>query len=147
MSGPPPDADTTIRPPPPAPRSGLSLRVVGDGVLESLALPADGSVVIGRGAEADLRVDDPSLSRKHAMVVVAGGQIRIKDLGSANGTRLGERALEPGESVELQPGEVVDLGSVMMIVQRGFDGKRPRRLLPHGYFTARLDEQKNAATK
>ncbi len=148
MTGPPPDPDTTIRPPPPpaGPRA-LSLRAVGDGVLESIALPAEGSVVIGRGAEADLRIEDPSLSRKHAMVTVGGGQIRIKDLGSANGTRLGDRTLEPGESVELQPGEVADLGSIMVIVQRGFDGKRPRRLLPHGYFTARLEEECERAAR
>jgi DNA-binding NtrC family response regulator len=122
-----------------APR--LSLRVVGDDVLDSFPLPARGEVVVGRGEESDLRIDHPSISRKHALVTADGAVIRIKDLGSANGTRLGDRALEPGESVEVAPGEVVDLGSVMLILQRGYSGRRLRRLLPHGYFEARVEEE------
>jgi len=122
-----------------APR--LSLRVVGDELLDSFPLPPRGEVVVGRGEESDLRIDHPSISRKHALVTADSGVIRIKDLGSANGTHLGDRALEAGESVELAPGEVVDLGSVMLILQRGYSGRRLRRLLPHGYFEARVEEE------
>jgi transcriptional regulator with GAF, ATPase, and Fis domain len=98
----------------------LSLRVVADGILETHPLPDEGIVIIGRGPESDLRIDDPSISRRHAAVKVAAGAVTVTDLGSANGTRLVERALEPNQPVELLPGEVVDLGSVMVILQRGF---------------------------
>ena len=137
------DATTVVEP-----RGGLrssaprfALRVVGDDILDSFPLPPRGEVVVGRGEESDLRIEHPSISRKHALVTADDGVIRIADLGSANGTRLGERALEPGESVEVAPGEVVDLGSVMLIVQRGYSGRRLRRLLPHGYFEARVEEE------
>jgi two-component system, NtrC family, response regulator AtoC len=122
-----------------APR--LSLRVVGDDILDSYPLPPRGQVVVGRGEESDLRIDHPSISRKHALVTADDGVIHITDLGSANGTRLGDRALAAGESVELAPGEVADLGSVMLILQRGYSGRRLRRLLPHGYFEARVEEE------
>ena len=137
------DATTVVEP-----RSGLrsaaprlSLRVVGDDILDSFPLPASGEVVVGRGEESDLRIDHPSISRKHARVTVDTDGVRIADLGSANGTRLGDRALEPGESALLDPGEVADLGSVMLILQRGYSGRRLRRLLPHGYFEARVEEE------
>ena len=137
------DATTVVEP-----RSGLkssaprlSLRVVGDDILDSFPLPPRGEVVVGRGEESDLRIDHPSISRKHAKVVADDAGVRIADLGSANGTRLGDRLLDPGEQVELVPGEVVDLGSVMLILQRGYSGRRLRRLLPHGYFEARVEEE------
>jgi two-component system, NtrC family, response regulator AtoC len=96
---------------------GLALRVVGEGLVDLFALPATGDVVIGRGAEADVRIDDASISRKHALLSL-GPRVRIKDLGSANGTRVADRALDPGEWADVAPGEVVDLGSVMLILMR-----------------------------
>ena len=97
---------------------GLVLRVVGEGLVELFALPRAGDVVIGRGAEADVRIDDASISRKHALLGL-GPRIRIKDLGSANGTRVADRALDAGEWADVSPGEVIDLGSVMLILMRG----------------------------
>jgi DNA-binding NtrC family response regulator len=97
---------------------GLSLRVVGDGLVELFALPRVGDLVIGRGAEADVRIDDASISRKHALLSL-GRRVRIKDLGSANGTRVGDRTAEAGEWLDVAPGEVIDLGSVMLILMRG----------------------------
>jgi two-component system response regulator AtoC len=97
---------------------GFSLRVVGEGLVELFALPKVGDVVIGRGQEADVRIEDASISRKHAMLSL-GLHVRIKDLGSANGTRVADRALEPGEWAEVTPGEVIDLGSVVLILMRG----------------------------
>jgi two-component system response regulator AtoC len=97
---------------------GMALRVVGENLVDLFALPKAGDVVIGRGVEADIRIDDPSISRKHALLSI-GPRVRIKDLGSANGTRVADRALEPGQLADVSPGEVIDLGSVMLIVMRG----------------------------
>src|SRR5205823_3326352 len=95
---------------------GWALRVVGDGVVELFSLPKTGDLVIGRGQEADVRIDDASISRKHALLSL-GMRVRIKDLGSANGTRVGERAVT-SDWVEVSPGEVIDLGSVILILVR-----------------------------
>jgi hypothetical protein len=49
--------------------------------------------VLGRGSEADVVVDDPGVSRRHAEIRLDGGQAVIRDLGSTNGTFVdGERA-------------------------------------------------------
>jgi DNA-binding NtrC family response regulator len=101
---------------------GYSLRVVGEGLVELFALPKAGDVVIGRGVEADVRIDDASISRKHALLSI-GLHVRIKDLGSANGTRVADRTLEAGEWADVAPGEVIDLGSVMLILMRGAAGE------------------------
>jgi len=108
---------------------GMALRVVGEGLVELFALPAAGDVVIGRGAEADVRIDDASISRKHALLSL-GPRVRIKDLGSANGTRIADRTIGPGEWADVSPGEVIDLGSVMLILMRG--GAEPAASPPRG---------------
>ena len=46
-------------------------------------------MLIGRDPAADVAVDDPAMSRRHAMVVRRGSQFFLRDLGSANGTYLG----------------------------------------------------------
>ncbi len=97
---------------------GLALRVVGENLVDLFALPKAGDIVIGRGVEADIRIDDASISRKHAMLSI-GTKMRIKDLGSANGTRVANRTLGAGEWGDLATGEVIDLGSVMLILMRG----------------------------
>lgn len=59
-------------------------------------------ILIGRGSEADIAIDDPSMSRRHAMIVRRGGRFYLRDLGSANGTYLdgvlhnAERVLSDG---------------------------------------------------
>jgi pSer/pThr/pTyr-binding forkhead associated (FHA) protein len=47
-----------------------------------------GSNVIGRGTEADIRLPDTGVSRKHVDVVLDGGTATVEDLGSTNGTYL-----------------------------------------------------------
>jgi FHA domain len=59
-------------------------------------------ILIGRDPEADIAIDDPSMSRRHALIVRRRGRFYLRDLGSANGTYLdgvlhnGERALSDG---------------------------------------------------
>src|SRR5258708_18928299 len=46
--------------------------------------------VIGRGADAAIRIEDDGVSRKHARVVQSGNEVWIEDLESANRTFLNE---------------------------------------------------------
>ncbi len=91
-----------------------------EGQLTVVELPETGSLVIGRGAEADVVLDHPSISRRHARVEI-GELLRIEDLGSANGTFVGDVRLAPSNPTPIQAGIVVELGSVMLAV-RGGDG-------------------------
>jgi pSer/pThr/pTyr-binding forkhead associated (FHA) protein len=49
-----------------------------------LAVP--GRLVIGRGSDCDLVLDEPEMSRKHAMIEVTPAGIYLRDMGSSNGT-------------------------------------------------------------
>ena len=74
-------------------------------------------LVIGRGSEADLRINDPGISRRHAQIRVntAGPrvQIDIVDLGSTNGITVnGQRV----QQAVLQEGSRIEIGSTRMLV-------------------------------
>ena len=74
-------------------------------------------LVIGRGSEADLRINDPGISRRHAQIRVnpagPGLQIDIVDLGSTNGIMVnGQRV----QQAVLQEGSRIEIGSTRMLV-------------------------------
>ena len=45
-----------------------------------------GTVVLGRGQDADIRMDDELVSRRHCAITFDGDGVTVKDLGSTNGT-------------------------------------------------------------
>ena len=64
---------------------------------------SDNRVVIGRSSEADITLDEPEVSRQHAVLFRQGGRLWVADLGSANGTavngfQLGQDDLEVGQN-------------------------------------------------
>lgn len=75
------------------------------------------SKTFGRGRQADVMVDDPSLSRLHARFTVdADGQAAVDDLGSTNGIFInGTEQL----SAYLMLGDVVRLDRVEYVVKSG----------------------------
>jgi DNA-binding NtrC family response regulator len=87
---------------------------VGRGSCRAIELPAVGELLIGRDDEADIVLDDPASSRRHARLIVAGEEIRIADLGSHNGTRV--NGVRVDGSVALAYGDEIAVGEVMIIV-------------------------------
>jgi hypothetical protein len=63
--------------------SAPGLRVVAtwEGGSTIVDLPLRGTLTVGRGAEADVRIDHTSVSRRHARLVL-GDTITVEDLGS-----------------------------------------------------------------
>ncbi|MFT3772938.1 MAG: sigma 54-interacting transcriptional regulator [Minicystis sp.] len=116
--------------------SGLELLVVIGSKLSTHPLPASGSVTIGRAAECDIRVDDASVSRRHAALHV-GPDLLVEDLGSANGVRLRAPAAgsphtaqlqeikgAPGHPLPIRIGDTIALGAAMLVVRRT-EGRAP----------------------
>ncbi|MEO5730054.1 MAG: FHA domain-containing protein, partial [Byssovorax sp.] len=68
-------------------------------------------VLLGRSASCDLRVDDPRVSSEHASLGWTGAIWEVRDLGSKNGTFVGERRLAAGERIPLLPGDMLALGA------------------------------------
>jgi transcriptional regulator with PAS, ATPase and Fis domain len=96
--------------------SQLRLLVIEGDTAKAYPLPLRGTLTVGRAEECEVRIDHPSLSRRHASIEVDRG-IWIRELGSTNGTRLGGRRLGPDERVPLPPGELVEIGPVVAVVQ------------------------------
>ncbi len=63
-------------------------------------------LVVGRGTEADLRINDPGVSRRHIEFTVHGDDLEVVDLGSTNGmlvdgTKVGRAGLRDGTEVKI----------------------------------------------
>lgn len=67
----------------------------------------DGAV-LGRGEQAEIRLEDPFASSKHARIVRQGGVMVLEDMGSTNGTYLNEEVL--GGPAPLHPGDRIRIG-------------------------------------
>src|ERR1043166_7980921 len=82
----------------------------------TVTMPSSGELVIGRGPDAGLPVDDPLVSRAHAMLLVVPDGLRLSDLGSRHGTLLnGERLTEPRL---VGSGDVIAVGNALLVVRR-----------------------------
>ncbi len=90
-----------------APRSWIA-RLVGTGGQVALG---GRPVVLGAAAACDLVVDDPKASRRHTELCAVEGGVRVKDLGSTNGTWWqGSRVTE----VVVPSGAVIELGGAQV---------------------------------
>jgi hypothetical protein len=68
----------------------------------------DGTIVLGRGERAEIRLEDPFASSQHARVYEQGNIVVIEDLQSTNGTYLNEELLQTPRP--LHPGDRVRIG-------------------------------------
>ena len=68
----------------------------------------DGDLVLGRGDRAEIRLEDPFASSRHARIYEQGNIVVIEDLGSTNGTYLNEELLQTPRP--LHPGDRVRIG-------------------------------------
>jgi hypothetical protein len=71
-----------------------------------------GRTVIGRGTDADITVDDSSISRKHVEVLWDGARAQVNDLGSTNGSLL--NGTRVGQAL-LAPESIIDIGRTRIV--------------------------------
>ena len=101
-------ADQTTRPAPAAPIR--EIRLTSQTV--SLVVSVPGEHVLGRSPEAPLRVDHPTVSRRHAAVILSDDRTSayLRHEGGINGTRLNGKLVE--KLMPLSDGDVVRVGEV-----------------------------------
>ena len=84
-----------------------SLRLLLDGVVR----PVPAYTRIGRDADCELRTHCTQASRLHALLHWSGGDWRLRDLGSLNGTWCAGRRLGAGAEVRVGRGDGIGLGA------------------------------------
>lgn len=119
---------------PDQPDAALELIVVTETTVGRHLLPP-GTHVVGRGNDANIRIDSPAVSRRHARIIVADA-LHIEDCHSRNGTFVHGSLVTPGTLVAFNLKDVIDLGTgVALLFQRrtrsGNDLVCSSELCPH----------------
>ena len=99
---------------PSKPRKGIPTQVVileGGNKGESISLE-QAPLLIGRGNDAAIRLDDDYVSTRHARIANSGDQWFVEDLGSTNGTYLGQHKVD--SPVPLEAGVPVRIGKTVL---------------------------------
>jgi DNA-binding winged helix-turn-helix (wHTH) protein len=115
---------------------------------------AEGETILGRDREAMVPIDDSTVSRRHARIVIAGSNATIEDLGSKNGTCVGGKRAD--KALRLSDGDQIQLGSVFLTFHvlspeqstatvREPDGSSPRAERPRAERSTVQGRHKNDA--
>jgi pSer/pThr/pTyr-binding forkhead associated (FHA) protein len=89
--------------------AGRGVRLIAnDGRTYPLSI---GSTVIGRGDQANLRLPDVGISRRHARLDYDGSQVVLTDLGSTNGSMVNGQRIS---AVALNPGDMIQIGTTTL---------------------------------
>ena len=76
---------------------------------------AEGTHLIGRADDAALKLVQPSVSRRHAEIIVEGTQATVRDLGSHNGTML--NGAKVGDPMPIKAGDVIEVANITFRVE------------------------------
>ncbi len=92
------------------------MKLVAKSGSQSLEIPSGRTLVVGRTDDCDLPIADATVSRRHAELDLFAGQLRLRDLGSTNGTFVnGERV----DEATAAPGAEIAFGKVGFELRSG----------------------------
>ena len=77
---------------------------------------ADAPLLIGRGSDAAIRLDDDYVSTRHARIAASGDQWFVEDLGSTNGTYIGTVRITQPTTITL--GTQVRIGKTILELRK-----------------------------
>src|SRR2546428_992907 len=100
-------------------------------------LPVPTVLSIGRSPTSDVVLDDDRVSRRHARIESTPDGLRLRDLGSRNGSRVNGKRVEGAR--HLRSGDEIAIGNATLVVgitSAGFAGEL--RVLGHTAFEDRL---------
>jgi len=118
----------------------LLLVMVANGVKE-YDLASDGEYTVGRSPSAEIRIEAPSVSRRHAQIVCKKKRVFVLDLKSTNGTKVnGDRLGKT--AVEIAIGDAIRFGDVIAQLRssRAARAYSPSLVLAHELDTRLADE-------
>jgi adenylate cyclase len=96
---------------------------------QAFELRGGSTLVVGRALNSDIPVFDPTISRRHAEVTCDAGGVRVRDLGSSNGTFINGMKVEAATTVA--PGDIVTFGKVAFRLKEN----APTPAAPHAVST------------
>lgn len=73
-------------------------------------------LLIGRGSDAAIRLDDDYVSTRHARIAASGDQWFVEDLGSTNGTYIGSQRIS--QPTTLQLGSQIRIGKTTLELRK-----------------------------
>jgi pSer/pThr/pTyr-binding forkhead associated (FHA) protein len=75
-------------------------------------------VVLGRADDADVSVPDPKASRRPCHPILhVGACFQLTDLGSTNGTLVGNKPIEPNKPFMVSEGDAITIGATILVLQ------------------------------
>jgi pSer/pThr/pTyr-binding forkhead associated (FHA) protein len=77
---------------------------------------AEAPILIGRGSDAAIRLDDDYVSTRHARIAASGDQWFVEDLGSTNGTYIGSARITQPTTLTL--GTQVRIGKTLLELRK-----------------------------
>lgn len=95
------------------PDQKLSLAVIAGPDAGRMFVIEKPRVLLGR-EDVDVALDDPEISRQHAAIEVSGDRVTVVDLGSANGTHVGDEPVD--EALLENQGEFTIGASTLMLI-------------------------------
>ena len=99
------------------PRGAPTHVAITEGANAGETIPLDGApLLIGRGADAAIRLDDDYVSTRHARIASSGDQWFIEDLGSTNGTYIGSSRLTQPTTITL--GTAIRIGKTTLELRK-----------------------------
>ena len=90
--------------------------VVAGGITGTMVRLSEQGTSLGRSAESSFHIDDLTISRKHAFVLIDDkGSVWIRDEGSTNGTLLNGKRIHAHRPVDLADGDRIQLGTSVVL--------------------------------
>jgi len=91
--------------------TGIELTVAHAGTIKTYRFGR--RILVGRAPSADLRLDDPRVSRLHARIEMRDDGVFVEDLGSRNGTTVDGQPVDQARQLEVD--DEVTVGSAALV--------------------------------
>lgn len=96
----------------------FSFNVNGRNIVRKLKIADGQRLAIGRTKENDVSIDDVSVSKYHASIMInASGSLSVADTGSTNGTFVNGQRISYGKATEIADGDAIKLGTVDVAIE------------------------------